>query len=99
RHRRTSIFPYTTLFRSERTVGVHSRIVAVVEKCSLSYINEKEFLKVFSGVIDMVYFADMARPIESAEKILKAEGGIQADAVINRSEEHTSELQSRFDLV
>lgn len=68
---------------AERTVGVHSRIVAVVEKCSLSYINEKEFLKVFSGVIDMVYFADMARPIESAEKILKAEGGIQADAVIN----------------
>src|SRR5438067_9955213 len=62
---RSTLFPYTTLFRSE----------------TLDCLERRQFFAVHQG--------------EGIANILRAPGA--ADAV--RSEEHTSELQSRFDLV
>src|SRR5207249_5881208 len=86
---RCTLFPYTTLFRSER--GVHRNP--------------------FGGLAQKPH--DVAGrvgtpPAQMAEEQLpflrpKCEQGMVADLTIvglsRRSEEHTSELQSRFDLV
>src|SRR5260370_8713976 len=59
---RSTLFPYTTLFRSHGNKGVISRILPVE---------------------DMPFLPD----------------GTPVDLILNRSEEHTSELQSHLNLV
>src|SRR5205809_6552035 len=67
---RSTLFPYTTLFRSHRTSGLE-RALHQIERAHERRLGE----------------------LESAERLLEpGEGG-------GRSEEHTSELQSRLHLV
>src|SRR2546428_9923462 len=72
---RSTLFPYTTLFRSQ-----HLAIRVV-----------------FPAVIDAAEAAFFVAPVEERRQAMRApfaeEGGLR------RSEEHTSELQSRSDLV
>src|SRR5437868_10719957 len=67
---RSTLFPYTTLFRSTFPAPRHRLVVGApacrCDRCALA-----------------------ARPV----------CGLDRPAVLCRSEEHTSELQSRFDLV
>src|SRR2546429_2326798 len=74
---RSTLFPYTTLFRSLRTVGETARRLRA---------QPEEVFVCSTGVIGVQL------PVE---KILRALPSLTQ----NRSEEHTSELQSRLHLV
>src|SRR5699024_12793382 len=74
----TSLFPYTTLFRS-----FENEIVAGIDRDS--------------SALPVAEVA--ARAAELSGRRLAFVSAVPADANASRSEEHTSELQSRFDLV
>src|SRR5437667_9364463 len=75
---RSTLFPYTTLFRSDCVVGGfrYASNSRVVGSLLLGLYNDQ-------GMLDHVGFVS----------------GIPADMRADRSEEHTSELQSHHDLV
>src|SRR5438067_2862075 len=73
RPRRSTLFPYTTLFRSEALTSAGARPADVA---AIGITNQRETTIVWDRV--------------TSEPICNG---------IVRSEEHTSELQSRFDLV
>src|SRR5438874_9179759 len=80
----STLFPYTTLFRSL----VHELLGAVVHACPHAHLlQERHQSLVAIGVIIGEHLAHVAR-IRKALALRHA-----------RSEEHTSELQSRRDLV
>src|SRR5699024_12438493 len=81
-HPRTTLFPYTTLFRSYNWTSL--------VLCGLVFF-----------VIAGTAFCMVAESKESAAVKAKAEAAQKAaeEEERARSEEHTSELQSRFDLV
>src|SRR5699024_12737891 len=80
--------PYTTLFRS-----THSQYLS-------SVTNAKTILKRYC---DKLYisesFGEMSSKFYHELLIKKFMNGRRLNVVLARSEEHTSELQSRFDLV
>src|SRR2546427_6548497 len=76
---RSTLFPYTTLFRSVA--------VAVSNIPATPNSNEK-------GSPGNISYLDFAFPPDSFSKI-----GATASAIVLRSEEHTSELQSQSNLV
>src|SRR5207249_12184308 len=91
------LFPYTTLFRSERTPSFSVNPQDKLYYCFgcgaggdvITFVRETENLD-FAGAVE--WLADRFRVQLEYE-----DSSPRADAA--RSEEHTSELQSRFDLV
>src|SRR3712207_7010374 len=81
---RSTLFPYTTLFRSYFTADGTRRWM-VFSGAS------------FSAEVAVEYCFDITETKASAEAVREAEQ--RFGAVVNRSEEHTSELQSRQYLV
>src|SRR2546428_13171848 len=78
---RSTLFPYTTLFRSERDDdAVPDGLPGILLGCTVESRDERERH-------ESVHAAGMSREREP-------DGGVHG-----RSEEHTSELQSRSDLV
>src|SRR5207247_4027189 len=95
---RSTPFPYTTLFRSHRPV--HVGLVAADEA---GYGEMEEFLIAGSppGPVANIHRAGEADVPKSVDVILY-QAGIPHERgtyTYDRSEEHTSELQSRVDLV
>src|SRR3712207_7398130 len=90
---RSTLFPYTTLFRSESGISFYS----------------EELLPVLAHALDLDVFVDGYHPthadqldmvrLRDAREFERAARRRPYDAVIYRSEEHTSELQSRQYLV
>src|SRR5438874_3736299 len=80
---RSTLFPYTTLFRSQWLLGIARRCVddARPRRVSAPFPREE----------------DEASPEDPGADVL--ERMMLADVCARRSEEHTSELQSRRDLV
>src|SRR5687768_18203511 len=87
---RSTLFPYTTLFRSYPTLGSRNTLPSVRSITNV--------LAYADGTRDLVDVADRIglAPDEAVEiaETLKAAGLLEI-----RSEEHTSELQSRLHLV
>src|SRR3712207_7723778 len=90
---RSTLFPYTTLFRSD------GRGDALVEDAGDDVVFGEALLgddaryRLGGGQLHLL--GDLARPdVQSA-----AEDAREAENVVDRSEEHTSELQSRQYLV
>src|SRR2546421_2674133 len=77
---RSTLFPYTTLFRSYK-IGNSSQTTLELAETN----NQKHFGDIIEAH-HVIHFVDCADPSELA-------------AEFGRSEEHTSELQSRSDLV
>src|SRR5690606_41269854 len=94
---RSTLFPYTTLFRSGRPF--RARVVTGWYLGALAFS--------FAGVVTIdarwkvALFARerRARALTVAVTLVGAAGFLVWDAVAIRSEEHTSELQSRENLV
>src|SRR5690349_22536248 len=80
---RSTLFPYTTLFRSEIKFPTFSK--------TANYLQNKA--NFFKNSLPKLFNSDFN--FELAERICKT--GLEIS--LNRSEEHTSELQSRRDLV
>ena len=59
------------------------RLIAVTDRNIGSYIKENEFMKAFKGLVERVYYVDMARPVESFEAICQEEPVSSMDAIIN----------------
>src|SRR5258707_8746511 len=79
-------FPYTTLFRSpDLRLGVHAQDQATIER----HLQAQQWPCIRAGTM----FLTNARPL------LRLQVALDGGLVLSRSEEHTSELQSRQYLV
>src|SRR6202521_1759321 len=90
---RSTLFPYTTLFRSQAEDGIRDSEVTGVQTCALPIRSEDNTSKLNPHT---------TRPCSSkAEEGRRKSGvtGIQSVVFRLRSEEHTSELQSPQNLV
>src|SRR5207247_10198613 len=93
---RSTLFPYTTLFRSDILVG------KVTPKGETELTAEERLLRaIFGEKAREVRDTSLKVPHGEKGKVVsvKVFGRDQGDELPPRSEEHTSELQSRVDLV
>src|SRR3989440_9412062 len=86
---RSTLFPYTTLFRSAGVANVEF-LKGEIERIPLPDASVDVIIS--NCVINLS--ADKRRVMHEAFRVLKP-----GERLITRSEEHTSELQSRSDLV
>src|SRR3712207_7091328 len=77
---RSTLFPYTTLFRSAERNGQHGLVAG-------------------SDVKRRIVFANAPEPVADAKALSRVREKAKINAAARRSEEHTSELQSRQYLV
>src|SRR5689334_23401295 len=81
---RSTLFPYTTLFRSAAVAG----------------IGKFRIIRLFRERTGLPPHAlQVAHRIRAARRLLEGGESIASTAAFERSEEHTSELQSQFHLV
>src|SRR5206468_11315467 len=96
---RSSLFPYTTLFRSDRILAVLV-CYRLLSPGSEWRLHREWFLR--SALADLLggdfSLAEEHRLYECHDRLLAHKGDLFASSR-SRSEEHTSELQSRSDLV
>src|SRR2546422_7938131 len=104
---RSTLFPYTTLFRSHAArdaapeVLAHARLVDPPGQLLADTLGVEAQI---AGVFDQVVIVQSELPLEQAvvhlpELRLRAGRFRRLSGVLRRSEEHTSELQSRLHLV
>src|SRR5690606_40621367 len=89
-----TLFPYTTLFRSELILDriPEPKAKATRAKPALEISPFQPVIRDFAFIVDRaVKAADLVRAAQNADKQLITD--------VTRSEEHTSELQSRENLV
>src|SRR5699024_12490532 len=86
---RATLFPYTTLFRSGRFDGAERRIA----------LADEQFRTRSSAGLPARQKFRRQRQVGAQPLGLRSRAGAGLGAFSARSEEHTSELQSRFDLV
>src|SRR5438067_8387989 len=91
---RSTLFPYTTLFRSapDGHTALSAGLNGMLKLWDLTTGQELRTLRGHAGWVSSVAFAPDGRTAVSG-------GGDNTLKLWDRSEEHTSELQSRFDLV
>src|SRR5207249_11565673 len=90
-----TLFPYTTLFRSRRCV---CRSVVTAYKTSIVVASRRSRSSCMGTPNPLIRSSEL----DMYKAYLKEEfkcGGFRRPSWRRRSEEHTSELQSRFDLV
>src|SRR5207249_5471009 len=88
----STLFPYTTLFRSGREVGLVGR------KDVATRVPQRRITQ-HGKVLDRDPAVPGARGADGVEGRVFRRGRLHGLDELGRSEEHTSELQSRFDLV
>src|SRR5438067_7271164 len=86
---RSTLFPYTTLFRSE-LAKEKGELEATIKELKRILAKRDALMKVIH---------DELVAVRDAHKAPRRSQIVTDDAGTIRSEEHTSELQSRFDLV
>src|SRR3712207_8442702 len=85
---RSTLFPYTTLFRSDQEVSVHA--LHLLQSC-LVYVNT------LMGIVNLAGYRACSMPWRQCAR--RSCRHLGARLLAPRSEEHTSELQSRQYLV
>src|SRR5207249_12326025 len=104
-----TLFPYTTLFRSvvkkdSNFPGVHFGLGEVYHRTSDTVLSEVELKEALredpNHPAANYYLADiLLKEQKPSEALPLFQRAVAGDPKMVRSEEHTSELQSRFDLV
>src|SRR5699024_12598434 len=95
---RSPLFPYTTLFRSEESMAAveeHTKKATEGQKLLYSELSDSQ-----KEAVDSMRdkWEDLAETSTSVFDRISDEAEVSFEEM-KRSEEHTSELQSRFDLV
>src|SRR3712207_7941911 len=85
---RSTLFPYTTLFRSHRVEAAHDPLLAPLAERLTAYEQVAGLIAQLRGGLEHVGLADLRAALLE-----------QLRSLVARSEEHTSELQSRQYLV
>src|SRR5699024_11393560 len=94
----SSLFPYTTLFRSFEQLFSNS--IVLFDKQWKTYECFWRDFNTFDGSVeDLSRMLDVEYDASLVAEQHEFARSFDYDAYIERSEEHTSELQSRFDLV
>src|SRR5207249_11837484 len=98
-HPASTPFPYTTLFRSSRNLrrrrrSARARRSENLPRAEVAHLSGRGNYLDVSGICLEVE-AQLRRVRSRRDEVRSAECGKE---VVERSEEHTSELQSRFDL-
>src|SRR5699024_12188066 len=89
------LFPYTTLFRSKKTIGNEP-----IPTCAPCVTEKPPARENFSVMSDELILSSASPPYSSGTSAPKRPSSPAFfSKSTERSEEHTSELQSRFDLV
>src|SRR5689334_24543675 len=91
---RSTLFPYTTLFRSLGRVGILQLWQGEIEAAEAT-IEAALAIEVSDPSVRVELLLNLARIYRQEGKSTEAEAKLQE----TRSEEHTSELQSQFHLV
>src|SRR5699024_12257508 len=93
------VFPYTTLFRSAVSGGFIEVLQPLAESLSIDFARANE-LEIVAGKLTGEVRGQIVSPEVKAEMLRgwAAHTKIPIGRTVARSEEHTSELQSRFDL-
>src|SRR3712207_8846338 len=91
---RSTLFPYTTLFRSKR--GVCTQVKIMTPKKPNSALRKVARVRLSNGIEVTAYIPGEGHNLQE-HSIVLVRGGRVRD--LPRSEEHTSELQSRQYLV
>src|SRR5699024_11302661 len=89
-HPSSTLFPYTTLFRSEEAQRGDPVVLVLLDLLAVDLDGLHVLAPLSVGVVDDV---DLIGDAQVEERVARTLG------LPLRSEEHTSELQSRFDLV
>src|SRR2546422_10785947 len=93
---RSTLFPYTTLFRSHHEGISVSLITQASSEHSICFSVPEESAQRARRSLEQTFQREIARQeIDGVE----ARTGLATLVVVGRSEEHTSELQSRLHLV
>src|SRR5699024_11701513 len=93
---RSTLFPYTTLFRSRLIAGQDH---AILQAPPLNQLLQLPAHLSVSHPVPPKGNAVLAQPAGGKDDVLRVLFWRQSSDGNQRSEEHTSELQSRFDLV
>src|SRR5256886_11646156 len=93
---RSTLFPYTTLFRSRITAGMRLLALDVAAGIGFDHYSSTAHLRWGTYGIST---AEIGLPATSSPRALFADAGLTLPAGIRRPEEHTSELQSQSNLV
>src|SRR3712207_9435450 len=93
---RSTLFPYTTLFRSEslRQVGVREELDAVGDGVRAAMLKQR-----LARLLSEARAREIDPLVDGAQPRVPALRRVVRDVDVSRSEEHTSELQSRQYLV
>src|SRR5699024_11230682 len=91
----SSLFPYTTLFRSDKFSSMP------VQRISPNNRAPVFFCRCHSLTVSLTYFCVLFAAYPTIRALVNGSVGLPCNIsqTKERSEEHTSELQSRFDLV
>src|SRR5699024_12869582 len=92
-------FPYTTLFRSARKAGKYDKelVKEFVDHCFATYKPSAKYPGLNFGFM-ATYMTREFQAVQKAYSQRKKDEEEATEPIEDRSEEHTSELQSRFDL-
>src|SRR5699024_11771145 len=94
----STLIPYTTLFRSD--LSIKMQLQETAEMLNLSFIAKHYFHKTRGWLSQRINSHVVnGKPAKFTEKEMDTLNFALKDMGKKRSEEHTSELQSRFDLV
>src|SRR5699024_12720943 len=88
----SSLFPYTTLFRSMVSVIMMSCL-------GIAFSSGKDYYQSYIETISGDYHYSIDSNSQKTIDTIQNDQLVQEYYLSQRSEEHTSELQSRFDLV
>src|SRR5699024_12360546 len=96
--RTSTLFPYTTLFRSKRKLSfiLNKNTDGIRRKRNKNAEKHRLFKKCIHLSLPLLFPCLMTACVTRPETAITA---TVETTVMTRSEEHTSELQSRFDLV
>src|SRR3989442_3326967 len=89
---RSTLFPYTTLFRSHQTSAELELCLALGKRAGCRFIW-------LSATVDPTFYAEYLSAAEVLETRAFDPARVSSTSAALRSEEHTSELQSRPHLV